>query len=137
MATINAWGSSYPAGVVSGGTGAASFTAFSIITAGTTATGPFQNVVGVGTSGQILTSGGAGVLPSWITGAASSSASVITDDNATNATMYPVWVTANTGGLPLKVSSTKLSFNPSTAALSVPFANTIGLLPVILLVTET
>lgn len=42
----------------------------------------------------------------------------ITDDNATNATVFPVWVTANTGFLPAKVSSTKISFNPSTGVLS-------------------
>lgn len=48
-----------------GGTGAASFTAYSVITAGTTSTGAFSNVSGVGTSGQILTSNGAGALPTW------------------------------------------------------------------------
>lgn len=42
----------------------------------------------------------------------------ITDDTTTNATMYPTWVTAATGNLPQKVSSTKLSFNPSTGALT-------------------
>ncbi len=42
----------------------------------------------------------------------------ITDDTTTNATMYPTWVTANTGNLPQKTTSTKLSFNPSTGALS-------------------
>lgn len=42
----------------------------------------------------------------------------ITDDTTTNATMYPTWVTANTGNLPQKVSSTKLSFNPSTGVLT-------------------
>lgn len=42
----------------------------------------------------------------------------IVDDNTTNATMYPTWVTANTGYLPLKVSSTKISFNPNTATLT-------------------
>lgn len=42
----------------------------------------------------------------------------ITNDVATNATMFPVWVTANTGNLPAKVSSTKLSFNPSTGILT-------------------
>lgn len=42
----------------------------------------------------------------------------ITDDTTTNATTYPTWVTANTGNLPQKVSSTKLSFNPSTGAFS-------------------
>lgn len=42
----------------------------------------------------------------------------IIDDTTTNATVYPTWVTANTGNLPQKVTSTKLSFNPSTGALS-------------------
>jgi len=42
----------------------------------------------------------------------------ITDDTTTNATMYPTWVTASTGNLPAKVSSTKLFFNPSTSLLS-------------------
>lgn len=42
----------------------------------------------------------------------------ITNDASTNATMYPVWVTANTGNLPLKVTSTKLSFNPSSGVLT-------------------
>ncbi len=42
----------------------------------------------------------------------------ITNDTTTNATMYPVWVTANTGNLPLKVTSTKLGYNPSTGTLS-------------------
>lgn len=42
----------------------------------------------------------------------------ITNDASTNATMYPVWVTANTGNLPAKVTSTKLSFNPSSGILT-------------------
>jgi len=42
----------------------------------------------------------------------------ITDDTTTAATMYPTWVTANTGNLPQKVTSTKLTFNPSTGMLS-------------------
>ncbi len=49
---------------------------------------------------------------------ASSPDVAITNDTTTNATMYPTWVTANTGNLPVKVSSTKLSFNPSTATLT-------------------
>lgn len=44
----------------------------------------------------------------------------ITDDTTTNATMYPTWVTAATGNLPQKVSSTKMSFNPGTSTLFVP-----------------
>lgn len=42
----------------------------------------------------------------------------ITNDTTTNATMYPTWVTATTGNLPLKTSSTKLTFNPSTGVLA-------------------
>jgi len=51
--------------VAGGGTGNTTFTAYSVICAGTTATGAFQNVSGVGTSGQVLTSNGAAALPSW------------------------------------------------------------------------
>lgn len=53
--------------VADGGTGVASFTAYSVILGGTTSTGALQNVSGVGTSGQVLTSGGANVIPSWTT----------------------------------------------------------------------
>jgi len=51
-----------------GGTGNSTFTAYSVICAGTTATGAFQNVSGLGTSGQVLTSNGAGALPTWQAG---------------------------------------------------------------------
>ena len=42
----------------------------------------------------------------------------ITDDAATAVAVYPTWVTANTGNMPQKVTSTKLSFVPSTGALT-------------------
>jgi hypothetical protein len=48
-----------------GGTANTTFTAYSVICAGTTATGAFQNVSGVGTSAQVLTSNGAAALPTW------------------------------------------------------------------------
>lgn len=47
-----------------------------------------------------------------------SGTSTIADDTTTNATMYPTWVTAASGDLPLYVSSTKLTFNPSTGKLT-------------------
>src|SRR3954471_11035858 len=50
-----------------GGTGDTSFTAYSVLCGGTTSTGAFQNVSGVGTSGQVLTSNGASTLPTWQT----------------------------------------------------------------------
>lgn len=51
--------------VSNGGTGVASFTAYSVLTAGTTATGNFQNVSGVGSSTDVLTSNGSAALPTW------------------------------------------------------------------------
>lgn len=48
-----------------GGTGNSTFTAYSVICAGTTAQGAFQNVSGVGSANQVLVSNGAGALPSW------------------------------------------------------------------------
>lgn len=70
-----------PQPVVEGGTGNNTFTAYSVITAGTTATGPFQNVVGLGTAGQLLTSAGAGALPTWTSGSP-----------------VPITITGDTGG---------------------------------------
>lgn len=48
-----------------GGTGNTSFTAYSVICAGTTSANPFQNVSGLGNAGNVLTSNGAGALPTW------------------------------------------------------------------------
>lgn len=57
----------------------------------------------------------------WVQqGAAVAATVTIANDVTTNATMYPVWVTANTGNLPLKVSSTEMSWNPSTGVLTAP-----------------
>lgn len=53
--------------VAGGGTGVTSFTAYSVLTGGTTSTGALQNVSGVGSSGQVLTSNGAAALPTWQT----------------------------------------------------------------------
>src|ERR1039458_2046012 len=50
--------------------------------------------------------------------AAIATATTITNDTTTAATMYPTWVTASTGNLPQKTSSTKLSFVPSTGILT-------------------
>lgn len=51
--------------VAGGGTGDTSFTAYAVICGGTTSTGALQNVSGLGNSGQVLTSAGAGALPTW------------------------------------------------------------------------
>lgn len=51
--------------VAGGGTGITSATAYAVICGGTTSTNPFQSIAGVGTSGQVLTSNGAGALPTF------------------------------------------------------------------------
>lgn len=61
------------------------------------------------TSGTVATTGGS---------IANASNIAITDDTTTNSTMYPLWVTANSGFLPAKVSSTKITFNPNTGTLT-------------------
>ena len=63
--TNNAINTNIPIEVSKGGTANTTFTAYSVVCAGTTATGAFQNVSGVGTAGQVLKSNGAGALPTW------------------------------------------------------------------------
>jgi len=50
-----------------GGTGRSSADVYSVICGGTTSTGPHQSVASLGSSGQVLTSSGAGALPVWST----------------------------------------------------------------------
>ena len=55
--------------VAQGGTGSASATAYAVQCGGTTTTGAHQSIASVGTSGQVLTSNGAGALPTFQTAA--------------------------------------------------------------------
>lgn len=48
-----------------GGTGLSSTTAYAVLCGGTTSTGALQSIASVGTSGQVLTSNGAGALPTF------------------------------------------------------------------------
>lgn len=84
--------------VPGGGTGNTTFTAFALIAAGTTSTGAFQNVVGTGTTGQILVAT-TGALPVWT---AASSASSIS-------------ITGNTGGA---LTGNAFTFSGGTTGLS-------------------
>jgi hypothetical protein len=58
-------------GVDQGGTGLATTTAYSIVYTGTTSTGNFQATAGPGTATHVLTSNGAGALPTFQAPAAS------------------------------------------------------------------
>jgi hypothetical protein len=86
-----------------------------------------------GTANYLLQSNGASA-PSWVnpatlTVSAASTATTattatnatnvgVTDDTTTATTCYPSFVTNTTGNLPIKVSSTKLNFVPSTGVLT-------------------
>jgi hypothetical protein len=77
----------------------------------------------LGTSTHILTAGASAPQytdPSSVTvGTATNATNTgITNDTTTNAEMFLTWVTANTGNLPQKVTSTKLTFNPSSGVLT-------------------
>lgn len=60
---LSASGGALP--VSQGGTGATSQTAYAVICGGTTSTGAYQSIAGVGSAGQVLTSNGAGALPTF------------------------------------------------------------------------
>ena len=69
-----------------------------------------------GTSGQVLTSGGSGAVPTWTTVTAGLT---ITDNTSSGSTYYPTLTTATSGTITGETtSSTKLSFVPSTGTLS-------------------
>jgi len=68
-----------------------------------------------GTSGQVLTSAGAGT-PTWSTPV---TYATVTDDTTTAGTRYPLFADQTTGNLSTEyVSSTKLQFNPSTGVFT-------------------
>jgi trimeric autotransporter adhesin len=84
------------------------------------------SMLALGTNGYVLTAGAS--APAYVAqstlsvgtamDATNAANTAITDDAATAVAVYPTWVTANTGNLPQKVTSTKLSFVPSTGALT-------------------
>jgi len=92
--------------VAHGGTGNTTFTPYSIIAAGTTATGSFQNVVGVGTLGQVLTSQGASALPQWASPTTSGTVTSITAGTGITLTPSPITTTGSVAlTVPVVVSS--------------------------------
>ena len=57
-----------PLPVIEGGTGVRSTTTYAVLCGGTTSTNPIQSIASVGTAGQVLTSNGAGALPTFQNG---------------------------------------------------------------------
>lgn len=95
--------------VAGGGTGVTSTTAYAVLCGGTTSTAPVQSIAGVGSSGQVLTSNGAGALPTFQ--AAASSIFPWTEVTGTSASMA-----VNNGYIANNAGLVTLTL-PSTAAL--------------------
>ena len=72
-------------------------------------TGAAGNTGVTGAKGDTGVKGDTGAVPTVM---------AITNDTTTNATMYPVWVTTSSGNQSAKVSSSKVTFNPSTGLLT-------------------
>jgi hypothetical protein len=101
--------------VANGGTGATTQTAYAVLCGGTTSTGAYQSIAGVGTSGQVLTSNGAGALPTFQAAAGAT----ITGSTA-NSTFYVIGTTSTSGSLTTaSISNTNaVSYNASTGRLT-------------------
>lgn len=84
---------------------------------GTPSTIVLTNATGIATN---LTAGSATSATSatYATGAGNATNIGITDDTSTNSTFYPVFSSATSGNVAQNVSSTKLTFNPSSGLLT-------------------
>lgn len=97
----------------SGGTGLSTYTTGDVIYASATNT---LAKVGIGSTGQVLTV--AGGIPTW---AAAASGVTITNDTSTATALYPTFTSATSGSVSgLNVTSTKLTFVPTTGSLTAP-----------------
>jgi hypothetical protein len=109
--------------VARGGTGATSFTSGALLKGNTT--GAIQvasaaDIVGQIGSTQVANAvfANSAVLATVATTANVATNTAITNDISSAVTVYPVWVDGTSGNRANKVSSTKLSFNPSTGILT-------------------
>lgn len=99
--------------VAGGGTGDTSFTAYAVICGGTTSTGALQSIAGVGSSGNVLTSNGAGALPTFQAPAASSIS--ITGNSGGALTGNSFTFTGGTTGLTFAGAGTTLTLGGTLA----------------------
>jgi len=100
-----------PIPIVEGGTGKQSFTTYAVVCGGTTTTNPLQSVGGVGAAGEVLTSNGAGILPSWQALPAGGVTSITGDTGA-----------AQTGALTLTGGVTGAAFGGAAGTITMTFA---------------
>lgn len=117
-----AFGSSTLTGTVpiaNGGTGASTQqTAINALT-GTQSSGKYLRSDGANATLASIVAGDVPTLNQNTTGSSASATNITTtDDTTTNTSYYPTFQTATGGTNPLKTSSTKLTYNPSTGSLS-------------------
>jgi len=119
--------------VANGGTGATTQTAYSVLCGGTTSTGAYQSVVSVGTAGQVLTSNGAGALPTFTSAASGTVTSVSWTGgivSVATATSTPAFTIAGTsGGIPYFSSGTTWASSAALAASALVIGGGAGVAP--------
>lgn len=102
--------------VGNGGTGLSSTTAYAVLCGGTTSTGALQSIASVGTSGQILTSNGAGALPTFQSAAAAAAPSMLGSYLSYNVALgSPQWIAP---------FGSSVQATQANVEISVPFAGT-------------
>jgi len=124
-------GSALP--VASGGTGATTQTAYSVLCGGTTSTGAYQSVASVGTLGQVLTSNGAGALPTFQTNGTGTVTSVSWTGGivsvATSTTTPAFTIAGTSGGIPYFSSGTTWASSGVLAASALVIGGGAGAAP--------
>lgn len=66
----------------------------------------------------VCTTAGSAISAVWTQSSGTASNVIITNDTTTNASVFPTWVLANSGNQSLKVTSTKIFYNPSTSVFT-------------------
>lgn len=110
MATKNAFYSNLPVEVAKGGTGASSFTQYAVICGGTTATGALQSVASVGSAAQILTSNGAGALPTFQAAPTTNMVFQVLASDPASPTDGQVWYNSTSNSFKGQKNSTTVTF---------------------------
>lgn len=95
--------------VADGGTGRSSHTAYAVICGGTTSTAAQQSIASVGAAGEVLTSNGAGALPTFQAVPANTAATQADQETATSTTTF--------------VSPGRQQYHPSAAKLWIKFTS--------------
>lgn len=106
--------------IANGGTASSTLTAYAVLLGGTTATGALQQVTGTGSSGNVLTSNGAGAVPSWQASAGGSTVTITTATSSVSGTnLYTGSISVLAGDkIAARAGAEKLGTNQSGTSCS-------------------